>query len=312
MTPRVISLSNPYRGVNAHLHSALQAAHLWNRIHGVFITQLMTVLNRQLLTMGYIARIEESLQIRRVNETTRPRGDVTIYDLQPSRPTMNAVASFGELVLEDLLEDIDEDHPYSSVAIYAENEPHDAVAWLEFLSPSNKGHSLDAAKYLTKRENVLRSGIVYVEIDLLHETPPTFDRLGDYTDPTQRDNGAFPYRVIAIDPRPDWRMGRVALRQFHVDEPFPDLHIPLNGEDVVTVDLGTVYTMTFESAAFGVDVDYTELPVQFESYSHADAARIVGCMIRVIAEQTATPIDTSHLSLEKALAWLQAWRKASE
>jgi len=68
----------------------------------------------------------------------------------------------------------DEDDWYSAVAIYQRHQPHgDLVAWIELLSPTNKplGRHFDA--YRAKRQMLLQAQLVFVEIDLLHESPPT-------------------------------------------------------------------------------------------------------------------------------------------
>ena len=87
------------------------------------------------------------------------------------------------MALEELIdEEEDKEHPYSAIGIYerpsASGEP---VAWIDLLSPSNKGGSLDARTYRDKRRPLLLNGVVLVELDYLHETPPTFWRLADYT-----------------------------------------------------------------------------------------------------------------------------------
>ena len=59
----VRSLKNQYRGINAHLHSQWQAHGNWAGFHTRHIGDLAGLLRRQLYPMGYVAEIEESLQV---------------------------------------------------------------------------------------------------------------------------------------------------------------------------------------------------------------------------------------------------------
>ena len=61
----VHTVKNQYLGINAHLHSYLQASSDWTEFHTNHITDLMRLMRAQLYPMGYIAKIEQSLQIRR-------------------------------------------------------------------------------------------------------------------------------------------------------------------------------------------------------------------------------------------------------
>ena len=82
----VRSVRNQYLGVNAHLHSALQDEGGWGNFHTRHIVHLADWLNRQVRSLGYIAVVEDSLQIRRMDESVRrPKSDITIYDVQPLR-----------------------------------------------------------------------------------------------------------------------------------------------------------------------------------------------------------------------------------
>ncbi|MEZ4659636.1 MAG: hypothetical protein R2911_18930 [Caldilineaceae bacterium] len=72
------------------------------------------------------------------------------------------------------------------------------MAWLELLSPSNKGSTLDAQPIVqTQTALAERSG--FVEIDYLHETPATFEHLADYT---RHEDGSHAYRIVVLIPAP--------------------------------------------------------------------------------------------------------------
>ncbi|MDZ4766181.1 MAG: DUF4058 family protein [Chloroflexota bacterium] len=313
------SIKNQYVGVNAHLHSVWQSAKLWGYFHNVYMSDIFKLMNTALRPMGYAAQIEDSLQLRRVGDadSLRPRADVSIRDENPRRAlTTPSVTPVIELDTFDLLEliegEIDLDHPYAAVAIYetALNDPRgNVVAWIELLSPSNKGENKDGYAYLTKRRMLLDQGIVFVEIDFLHERPPTFERIPDYT---RKERGAHPYRISVMNPRPQIREGRVKLVEFDVDSPIPTLVIPLNGDDRIEFDFDRAYHKTFEEGAYGFDVelDYAALPLNFARYSPADQTRIARRMLAVAeaaasgADMESAPFPTREVTLDEALAAL--------
>jgi hypothetical protein len=57
MSP-VRSIKNQYLGVNAHLHSHLQAGDEWNSFHNRHVGDLLGALRTQILPLGYTARME--------------------------------------------------------------------------------------------------------------------------------------------------------------------------------------------------------------------------------------------------------------
>lgn len=207
----------------------------------------------------------------------------------------------------------DTEHPYYAVALYERlvNELSIPVAWIELLSPSNKGASLDAQAYRAKRKELLRKGLVFVELDYLHETPPTFARLADYT---KQEAGAHAYHIVVLDPRPTMREGHVYLHEFGVDTPMPTAKIPLNGGDILHFDFGMAYRKTFEEALYGYDMDYRYLPMNFDRYSKADQTRIAARMAAVLdaAQQGVDletgPLPSREMTLAAALAEIESLR----
>lgn len=169
-------------------------------------------LKAQLLPLGYTAEIGESLQIRRIGESIRhPRADILIRDVDASKHQASKTEPTGAqtIALEAFLDEAeDHEHPYHAVAIY-ERSPEavgEAVGWVELLSPSNK-IGINAQSYHEKRRELLRLNLVFIEIDYLHETPPTFSRLPDYT---RGEAAARPFRIVVIDPRPSFHDGRIS------------------------------------------------------------------------------------------------------
>lgn len=332
------SVKNQYWGINAHLHSHWQAVGGWSDFHSAHIGDISKTLKARLLPMGYTTEIEQSLQIRRVDDSREwPEADVTIYDLLrerslTQRPSSVVEADAATIVLPLSLM-VDENpiskKPYGAVAVYEtisrKRDRGEPVAWIELLSPANKGKGVDATTYLEKRRMILESGIVFVEIDYLHETPSTFARLPRYGR-AERNGGqgqhrapaeqSHPYRIAVLDPRPDLQNGKVYLAEFDVDAPIPLVPIPLNGADLLRFDFGAPYRKTFEEELYGLEfVDYHELPQRFQRYQAADQARIAARMLAVLAvvqdglDLETGPFAAKVMPLDEALATLAAWQQ---
>jgi hypothetical protein len=218
--PPVQSLKNQYRGVNAHLHSFWQAEGGWHNFHNRHIGDLAGMLRLQLLPMGYTAEMEAALQIRRLGDTPQsPRSDILIADPLGRPSPYSGTQPATELTVLELVEaDEDVEKPYRAIAIYERSRQNgEPVVWIELLLPSNKGSGQDALTYRAKRRVLLEQGLVFVEIDYLHETPHTF---------TPR-AGTYPYHITVLDPRPDLQHGPAHPAGFDVDEPIPQVTIPL-------------------------------------------------------------------------------------
>lgn len=319
MPQRIQATRNLYRGINAHLHSHYQAHGGWHAFHAAHINDLMRGLLPDLLPMGYSASLETSLQIRREGQSDKhPRADVAIFDRQPQHPPVTAaqtpnVATFVA-PLPDVLPLPPDLAPYRAVVVYALDAPQglqgQAVAWIELLSPANKPGGSHARTYSDKRYDLLQSGLVFVEIDYLHESLPTLATLPAYRTRANAPGhpAAHPYHIAVLDPRPHYNEGQVKLYAFDVDAAIPAIPIPLNAGDVLTADLGSAYNKTYSELLLGLQhVDYSQLPAQFDRYSLADQRRSLNRMIAIIeAAQRAdnlehTPIEPANLPLEEAM-----------
>jgi len=293
------SVKNQYPGINAHLHSYWQAVGGWSRFHTNHITDLMRVIRPLLLPMGYDADVEPSLQIRRIDDAKPPQfpeSDITIYDLNPTRSAQSRTtpqpAGTAELVVpipDALYGNPLSEKTYSAVKIYqikpGKLDQGDPVAWIELLSPSNKPGGRDAQEYFDKRLAVIENGIVFIEIDYLHESAPTLHGIPNYRirRGQMSDKDARAYRIVVIDPRPNLQNGIVRLKEFDVDAPIPAMSIPLSGGDALEFDFGLPYRKTFEETLYGRQlVDYSQLPQNFDRYSEADQTRIARRMLAVI------------------------------
>ncbi|MBV7333155.1 DUF4058 family protein [Chloroflexi bacterium TSY] len=295
----VRSIRNQYLGINAHLHSLWQAEGGWSEFHTSHIIHLANALKAVLLPMGYTTAIEPSLQIRRLDHSRRtqyPESDITIYDPVPSRRTPSSVLSesmtTGEIVLplkETLLTNPLSEKDYQAIKIYelSQSRPNrgEPIVWIELLSPSNKPGGRDADGYINKRLTIVENGIVFVELDYLHESSSTLSSLPDYRTRKNRkaDKGSHPYRILIVDPRPEIQDGIVRVNQFDVDESIPVLLLPLRDQDVLQCDFGLPYHKTIEEGLFTIEaVDYREYPHHFERYAPADQLAIARRMLSTL------------------------------
>lgn len=302
------SIKNQYHGINAHLHSRLQAENDWSDFHTTQIAYLKNALRTKLRDMGYTAVAEDSLQIRRIDspESRQKHPDVALYDLDPVRPFLPqySAAQHPLTVAEALFEEEPDEEPYQAIVIYPRLEEvrGEPVAWIELRSPTNKGNTDDAKEYRGKRLQVLKGGMVFVEIDYLNETPPTLPTASRH----------FPYRIIVLDPRPDLDTGPAEFAEFHVDEPIPTVKIPLNAGDVLMFDFNATYQKIFEESFYGDEVDYSQLPANFERYPQADQQRIACRTLAILKAardgvdlEAAAPLEVGMIPLEDALAQIK-------
>lgn len=313
----VRSVKNQYRGINAHLHSLFQAEGGWGGFHTRHIVHIADVLAAQLRPLGYMVQIEESVQIRRNFDSPQVyRADVLISDRQTSRTIESSPLNAGQWipVTELIVENEVSEKPYRAIKIAEFDSPHESIVWMELLSPSNKGYGEDAEAYRAKRMDLLESGLVFVEIDYLHETPPTYTTISRYY-PGKKGRwlpDSHPYRLVVIDPRPQMENGKARVLGFDADQPIPQCDIPLALSEIVSFDFGIPYHRTFEEAFFGDFVDYSQLPRNFDRYSPADQLRIAQRMLAVLkAHQAGVDLETASLpvdetiSLEDALAQIE-------
>jgi hypothetical protein len=326
----VKALKNQYLGINAHLHSYWQAGGDWSEFHASYIIDLSLTLKAQLAPLGYVAGIQKSIQIRRANtDDGKPESDITIYDTHSTRPFMPAKPqpdNSYDMVLDlpEVLEAEEDLAEFRAITIYeaktnAADNLGEPVAWIEVLSPSNKPGGQHAYSYQIKRRKLLDSAIVFVEIDYLHESPPTFSRIPRYRPKARQERAAtnaHPYRIVVIDPRPIISQGKLYTYQFDVEQTIPVVPIPLSASDLLQFDFGRSYHRTLEDERFTyMHVNYQKLPVNFNRYSQSDQQCIANRMLAVLeAAQQGTdletgPFPTQSIPLEEALKQIEAFQQ---
>jgi hypothetical protein len=270
---------NPYKGINAHLNSKLQNEGLWTDFHNTYIVTLRRLLKEQLLPMGYTAQIEQSLQVRRLGEDISVfRPDIDIIDRFATRREPTALLpSERTLSIVELLE-FDPSQDYYP-AIVIQKQGGESVTWVEILSPTNKlpnrGHY---ESYRQKRFDAIQAGIGFIEIDFLHQQPPTLAKVRNYAN---HEASSHPYRIVVLQPTPNFKEGMGLISEFDVDMILPTLEIPLLGGDILKHDFDVSYQATFSQGLYGSEMDYSQLPTAFGTYSVADQERIRQVMARI-------------------------------
>lgn len=282
-----MTTANQYPGVNPHLNSLLQQKKGgWHTFHTYFLTGMADLLN-SIFPEQYYAAPEESLQISIYDIQAFPpevrqslsRPDILISKREPSAAAITATNTQSPmLTLPVWVKDEPED--VTGLVIYTRD--HRAITRIELLSPANKPSGSHYGQYLEKRNETLFSGLCLVEIDLLHERPPIIPLLPDYS---RQESNAFPYYILVTDPRPSIKSGKTDIYGVGVLDELPNIAVPLEGEDSVSLDIGTVYNTTFNKRPFPQRVDYTQPPIHFEAYTPLDKQQIIRHMAK-IAEQS--------------------------
>jgi hypothetical protein len=285
---------NPYRGVNAHLHSLLQSPDAdWEPFHHQHISHLAEAIDA-ILPPGYTVVPERAMQIRRYHPNTgepvvpeiwRPAPDISIKGrgAQPGSGAMPATVT-SPTIRVPARESVDQDEEVvlRNLVIRPVDEARhvgDPITWIELLSPTSKPPNHGFFLYHGKRNDALRARLALIEIDYLHETPSPIAHLRDYP---AGDADAYPYSAVITNPRPSLDEGPMYIYGVRVDEPLPTIPIPLLGDEIVPLDLDAVYQRTFHRLrSFWDAPDYGEPPARLESYQPVDRARIEARMAAI-------------------------------
>lgn len=283
----IMTLKNPYKGINAHLHSIAQNPKdeptIWTSIHASLIGHIVDFLNKR-LPLNYIARAEQSLQIKAddSDKARRPRPDGSIYQTGVSDTTLTVSSSAtSELVRVVPIGAFDEDNFLSSAVIRRVEDNTllgDLVTRIELLSPFNKIGGDEYERYLANRRNAIYSLTSLIELDLLHQSASPIPSIAQYPD----DEDSHPYTIAVTDMRaehnPQWV---TVVHIVDVDLPLPDkVDVPLADDDFLEFDFNAVYQHMFSIGRWGTNVDYAKLPRKFETYCQADQERINAVMER--------------------------------
>lgn len=265
---------NLYPGINPHLNSSLQQpGGGWRSFHAAHLADLYAYLDEH-LPEGYTASLEQSLQFSIYNEDEptapilldRTDADILISGRGRSQASGAVQADLPVLTLAFPEPIPDEDLPS---AIVISDHTMRPVTRMELLSPANLPTGSHHPSYMKKRRETLDSGLRLVEIDYLHEGAPLLPGIPDYS---RGDEQAFPYNILVSDPYAE--NGKIDVYAWSVADRLPVISLPLAGREVMPLAFTPLYNQTASRRNFRATVDYSELPVKFNTYSENDQAYI--------------------------------------
>jgi hypothetical protein len=144
---------------------------------------------------------------------------------------------------------IEEDEIEETFLTIQELPDRKLVTAIEVLSPTNKKTRDARAEYLEKRRNLIRSGVNFVEIDLLRSGEPM---------PVRNSPPRGDYRILVCRPR----LRRTSdLYNFSYTMRIPDIPIPLlPGDAEPSLKLNDVLHALIDRARYDLSIDYHVAP----------------------------------------------------
>lgn len=266
-----MDFQNPFEGINPLLHEILLTQERWQEFRQVFLTQCLMVLCQQLADTHYTVSLEQTVKIQSMYDSmARYRPDLLIKtktsDLSTPASSLNSATA--TLAIVDIMDLHDpEPEPLSLVIRKAEDDI--PVAWIELPSPSNKLPFNGYYQYRIKRQIIVEAGIVFIELDFIHNQSPTFR----YLDYSKGEMGAYPFHIAVLIPNPGAEMGVAHVEHFHFMQKIPQLRIPLLGDDTVELNLNDVYQEIYVRGAYAKEIA-RKIP-QLITYHPADREKIV-------------------------------------
>ncbi len=234
----------PFPGMDPYMEDR----HWWLGVHTQLIGKLSTDLLPPLLAPAYYVDAERSLQV--LSEGTMFPDIEIVQDLPAPeiRPSGSGLpVAEATLVVTETETLVDAEAEESAVFI-REARTERLVAVIEMLSYSNKTAGNDKrARYLLKRQALLRSGTHLVEVDLLRWGQRVLSGL-----PAQ------PYHILVsrADDRPHTRVW-----SFGLDEPIPATPLPLIAlDEYVPIPLQKAVQAIYRARRFRARLDYTQDP----------------------------------------------------
>jgi hypothetical protein len=255
MSVPIRSIKNQYRGINPLLHDRWQPTKEWNAFHQIHIGDLTKLLRQALIPLGYTTYNVESLQ-NRGNLRQYPSDERSGYSVR---------------------EMID-----YAVQILDRRENKKPIAWIELLSVTSAPDIISIndglSDYDYARWDLLEKGQILIELDYLTHSEHPIWAIKD-----------IPYSIQVTDPREsfDKTTGKFITKNiayqkisFEVDEPIPNLEIPLSGSETLSFDFNAAYQKTYEEMLYGLELDYRTERLRLPQYGghnnqHRHLARLI-------------------------------------
>jgi hypothetical protein len=230
----------------------LEHPDLWPDVHNSLITAIRDELMPRVLPR-YVVRVESRTTVLTgldVDFLYRPDVAVRTSKLTGASPGAGVAIAEPQVVKPfHVIVSIDDDEIEETFLTIQEMPNRKLVTAIEVLSPTNKKTKDARTEYLVKRRNLIRSGVNFVEIDLLRSGEPM---------PVRNAPPRGDYRILVCRPR----LGRTAeLYGFSYTTPIPDIPIPLLPADIEPIlKLNEVLHSLFDRARYDLSIDYGEPP----------------------------------------------------
>lgn len=259
-------MSSPFPGMDPFIES--QA---WEDFHHHLIEGISASLVPQ-VRPRYVVRVEKRVYVEnRPNGSSRTiRPDVAVLERAGGAPVWTREGGTATLEAPSpliLTLPMPEEEHEAYVTI-RDGDSMAVVTVIEVVSPTNKAPESDGQReYLRKRGEVIRADTNLVELDLLRggERLPVVEPLplADY------------FAFVARAAR------RPAVEVFHwtLRQPFPDLPVPLAGQDAdAVVQLHSVFAAGYDRGGYDYSLDYDRLvdPPLSDADAEWVAARLQG------------------------------------
>ncbi|MCX6367096.1 MAG: DUF4058 family protein [Armatimonadetes bacterium] len=244
-------MPSPFPGMDPYL----EAPENWHGVHQKLLAYLCDALN-EYLPLPFAAVSEERCYILESEREIVP--DFAI--VRPFEPPTTSPQTHGTALLERItitpaeeldLEPVEVTHRFINIIAVRDRE---LIATIELLSPINK-RGEGREKYLKKQQEILKSDIHLIEIDLL--------RGGEHT-------VAVPQKMLHQNGKPYSYL--VSLSQAHrrhkayywpirLEDRLPTIRIPLTPDVAdIPLDLQSVLDMVYDRGAYARLVDYHHPP----------------------------------------------------
>ncbi len=242
---REVAMRSPFPGMDPFLEES------WRDVHSRLVMYAGDALQPH-LPKGLKARVEERVFLEWPDSSSRPRyPDVRIFE--DSRATQRdrgpAVLEPAVPLLVDFpIQEIEE----TQLQIIDALAGNRVVTCVEVLSPTNKEPGAGLASYQGKRDELLRGGASFVEIDLIRGGKYVLYRDPGMRDPSQRGT----YHVCITRASRCFQQSEVY--PIGLWERLPVIRIPLReSDDDALLDLQAVLEQAYERGLYE-DIDYRQ------------------------------------------------------
>ena len=238
-------MPSPFPGMDPYIERPA----LWRDFHDRFITYLCEGL-RPLLKPRYAPLTQARLYVVEADRSIYP--DVAIV-----RPPVASAGSAGVAVLEPDAPTVfalwHEEIREPFITIVEPGANNRVVTTMEVVSPSNKSPGDGRDEYLLKREQTWRSGVNFVEIDLLRVGEPTV-RLSEENRGLLKPH----HYLIAVARR--WPRQQ-EVYSIPLQQHLPKIAIPLGSDDKDAIlDLQAVFTRCWDNGPYPELLQYESSP----------------------------------------------------